>query len=87
MKKTTILTILLVFCLCLCACTGGGGATYSSATSTYKSSTQSTEPGGPGLCKYKVGDKYVCTKKATNGNFCKEHYDYLNDIYNSFTGK
>ena len=56
---------------------GSGKSSYSSGSVT---------AGGPGICKYKVGNTYVCTKKATNGNFCKEHYDYLNDAYNSLFG-
>ena len=36
-----------------------------------------------GLCQFKSGGQYICNKKATNGSYCKEHYDYLNDAYNS----
>ena len=58
----------------------------SSKSSSSSSSSSSSTAGGPGKCKYKVGSTFVCSKDATNGNFCKEHYDYLNDAYNSLFG-
>lgn len=58
----------------------------SSKSSSSSSSSSSSTAGGPGKCKYKVGSTFVCNKNATNGNFCKEHYDYLNDAYNSLFG-
>jgi hypothetical protein len=48
MKKTTILTILLVFCLCLCACTGGSGGYSQTATNTCKSCGRTYEAGDSG---------------------------------------
>ena len=39
-----------------------------------------------GLCQFKVGGEYVCNAKATNGNYCEYHYNYLNDAYNSLFG-
>lgn len=64
----------------------------SSSSSSYggysksSSSSSSFSSGGAGKCKYKVGGEYVCSKPATIGGFCKEHYDYLNDAYNSLFG-
>ena len=52
-----------------------------------KSSSGTKTPGGSGLCKYKEGGKYVCTKAATEGNYCKYHYDYLMDAYNALSGE
>lgn len=58
----------------------GNSSSGSSSSSSSSSSSRS------GLCQYKSGGQYVCNKKATNGNYCKEHYDYLNDAYNSLFG-
>jgi uncharacterized protein with FMN-binding domain len=62
-------------------------ASKSSSSSSKSSSQSSGSAGGTGKCQYKEGDTYVCSKTATNGNFCKEHYEYLNSIYNSLVGK
>ena len=71
-----------VYCMsCL-----SGSITNSQSSSKSSSSSSSSTAGGPGKCKYKVGSTFVCSKNATNGNFCKEHYDYLNDAYNSLFG-
>lgn len=58
----------------------------SSSSKNSSSSSSASSAGGSGKCKYKEGGKYVCTNSATNGNFCKKHYDYLNNAYNSLFG-
>ena len=72
-----------MYCIdCLTKATSG---TSSSSTSSGNgSSSKSSDRSG--LCQYKVGSEYVCNKKATNGYYCKEHYDFLNDAYNSLFG-
>ena len=40
-----------------------------------------------GLCEFKENGKYVCNKKAMSGySFCKEHWELLNNAYNSLVG-
>ena len=58
----------------------------SGSKSNSSSSNSSSSSNRSGLCQYKSGGEYVCNKKATNGSYCKEHYDYLYDAYKSFVG-
>lgn len=51
-----------------------------------KSTSSDSMDSSSGTCKYKEGGNYVCSKPATNGNFCKQHYDYLNNAYTSLFG-
>ncbi len=40
-----------------------------------------------GLCEFKENGKYICNKKAMSGySFCKEHWELLNNAYNSLVG-
>ena len=77
-----------MYCMsCLSSSVGSKSSSGSSSgSSSYSGSSSSSSAGGPGKCKYKVGGNYVCSKTATNGSYCKEHYDYLNDAYNSLIG-
>lgn len=68
------------------AASGSKSSSSSSSSSGYGSSSSSSSSSRSGLCQYKSGGQYVCNKKATNGSYCKEHYDYLNDAYNSLFG-
>lgn len=79
-----------MYCMDCLSKSSKSSSSSSSGSSSYSSSSKSSSSssaGGAGKCKYKVGDQYVCSKSATNGNFCKEHYDYLNDVYNSLMSK
>ena len=62
-------------------------SSYSSNKSNNSSNSSTISAGGSGKCKYKQNGKFVCTKSATEGNFCKEHWDYLYGTYKSFGGK
>lgn len=59
---------------------------YSAASKSSKTTTKSYSNSSSGTCKYKSGGQYVCSKSATNGSYCKEHYEYLQDAYNSLFG-
>ena len=61
-------------------------STSGSSSSDDDSYSNSSVAGGEGKCKYKEGGQYVCTKPAEIGDLCKEHYEYLDDAYNSLTG-
>lgn len=37
-------------------------------------------------CRFKSGGVYVCNNKATRGQLCEYHFNYLDDIYNEFAG-
>lgn len=98
MKRVCIVITVLVFAFVLAACSGGSSSTSTtnktsttnggySNTSNNSNNTTKVTAGGDGICKYKEGSTYVCTKKATNGNYCKEHYDYLNKAYNDVTDR
>lgn len=50
------------------------------------SDTVASKDDRTGLCQFKLGGEYVCNDKATNGNYCEYHYNYLNDAYNSLFG-
>lgn len=62
-----------------------GNNSYGSSSNN-SSNSSSSSAGGPGKCKYKVGGEYVCSKPATHGNLCEEHYKYLDDTYNNLIG-
>ena len=62
------------------------GAYGQTTTKSYQTTTKSYGYSSGNTCKYKSGGQYVCSKAATNGNFCKYHYDYLNDAYNDLFG-
>ena len=97
MKKSILCMIMAVMMMAMLLVGCSNESATSSSTSTTadattaaaetKSNTSSSSSSSAGKCKYKVGDQYVCSKSATNGNFCKEHYDYLNDVYNSLMSK
>ena len=58
----------------------------SKAADSYPASSSTESQHSPGTCQYKEGGKYVCDRPATKGDLCQEHFDYLDNIYNSLIG-
>lgn len=87
LKVISLILVVAIIVTLFAGCVSGSGSSSSTVSSkSTSSSSSSSSAGGAGKCKYKVGGTYVCSKTATNGNYCKEHYNYLMNAYNSLTG-
>lgn len=77
MKKIfCALAVLVIMVVCLVGC-GNNDYDYDYDFETNTSSTSVR------TCKFKEGNKYVCSSPCKSGsNFCSYHDKYLNDAYN-----
>ena len=79
MKKIfCALAVLAIMVVCLVGCGNNDydyDYNYNSKTNTSSTSVRT--------CKFKEGNKYVCSSPCKSGsNFCSYHDKYLNDAYN-----
>ena len=79
MKKIyCALAVLVIMVVCLAGC-GSNDYAYDYASKTNTSSTSVLK------CKFKKGNKFVCSSPRKSGSyFCSYHDKYLNDAYNDF---
>ncbi|MCM1164508.1 MAG: hypothetical protein NC299_06080 [Lachnospiraceae bacterium] len=87
-KKMFLFGAMVLLVGTLTACDPNGGSGYEKPTSTISAgaSTSSSSKETTNRCQFIENGQRNCKNKATHGQLCEKHFNYLNGIYNDMVG-